>query len=211
MCVCVCVYVHMPIWFSCAHSTGQKTESTATDPSRWSLSPLIWKRTSSAEYSGSTMRLGYGNTKWTSYKQKKHSVWSAWCVVVGFFFVCFFLLCCPFICNFWNLFVFPAVKPIYSVTAHLTHPTHTSACPFKLCRGRVIVLFNYATAPVDWMEVWLPQVNCLLDSLRKLSHVVKKKEEAENRFSRQLTHFGLNKNTAMLNKNYQHILLISGI
>lgn len=127
------------------------------------------------------------------------------------FFVCFFLLCCPFICNFWNLFVFPAVKPIYSVTAHLTRPTHTSACPFKLCRGRVIVLFNYATAPVDWMEVWLPQVNCLLDSLRKLSHVVKKKEEAENRFSRQLTHFGLNKNTAMLNKNYQHILLISGI
>lgn len=87
---CVCMYVHMPIWFSCAHSTGQKTESTATDPSRWSLSPLIWKRTSSAEYSGSTMRLGYGNTKWTSYKQKKHSVWSAWCVVVGFFLFVFF-------------------------------------------------------------------------------------------------------------------------
>lgn len=110
--------------------------------------------------------------------KKAFCVISLTCSCWSFFLFVFFLLCCPFICNFWNLFVFPAVKPIYSVTAHLTRPTHTSACPFKLCRGRVIVLFNYATAPVDWMEVWLPQVNCLLDSLRKLSHVVKKKKRS---------------------------------
>lgn len=200
MCVCVCVYVHMPIWFSCAHSTGQKTESTATDPSRWSLSPLIWKRTSSAEYSGSTMRLGYGNTKWTSYKQKKHSVWSAWCVVVGFFLFVFF-------CFAAHLFVTFEICLSSLLWSQFILWLHTSHVPLI----RRPVRSSCATAPVDWMEVWLPQVNCLLDSLRKLSHVVKKKEEAENRFSRQLTHFGLNKNTAMLNKNYQHILLISGI
>lgn len=200
MCVCVCVYVHMPIWFSCAHSTGQKTESTATDPSRWSLSPLIWKRTSSAEYSGSTMRLGYGNTKWTSYKQKKHSVWSAWCVVVGFFLFVFF-------CFAAHLFVTFETCLSSLLWSQFILWLHTSHVPLI----RRPVRSSCATAPVDWMEVWLPQVNCLLDSLRKLSHVVKKKEEAENRFSRQLTHFGLNKNTAMLNKNYQHILLISGI
>lgn len=199
MCVCVCVYVHMPIWFSCAHSTGQKTESTATDPSRWSLSPLIWKRTSSAEYSGSTMRLGYGNTKWTSYKQKKHSVWSAWCVVVGFFLF--------FFCFAAHLFVTFETCLSSLLWSQFILWLHTSHVPLI----RRPVRSSCATAPVDWMEVWLPQVNCLLDSLRKLSHVVKKKEEAENRFSRQLTHFGLNKNTAMLNKNYQHILLISGI
>lgn len=51
---------------------------------------------------------------------------------------------------------------------------HTSHVPLI----RRPVRSSCATAPVDWMEVWLPQVNCLLDSLRKLSHVVKKKRRS---------------------------------
>ena len=58
----VCMGVHVRVLFSCVHSTGQKTECTATGPSRWSSSLQTWRRTSSAEYFGSTTQLGYGNT-----------------------------------------------------------------------------------------------------------------------------------------------------
>ncbi len=70
LCVNVCMCVYVPILFSCAHSTGQKTESTATDPSRWSLSLPTWRRTSSAEYFGSTMPHGYGGTGGSFFKLK---------------------------------------------------------------------------------------------------------------------------------------------
>lgn len=70
LCVNVCMCVYVPILFSCAHSTGQKTESTAMDPSRWSSSLPTWRRTSSAEYFGSTMQHGYGGTGGSCFKLK---------------------------------------------------------------------------------------------------------------------------------------------
>ena len=56
MCACSCPCL---FFLSCVHSTGQRMAFTATDTSRWSLCLPTLRRTSSAEYSGSTTLPGY--------------------------------------------------------------------------------------------------------------------------------------------------------
>ncbi len=100
-------------------------------------------------------------------EQKQHLCWSGFHVV--------FLLCCPFFATFVTCLSSSwwSQQAIYSVTVHLTHPTHTPACPFKLCRGRVILFFDYATALVIG-----PRCSChknvFLDSLRNFHTSLKR-------------------------------------
>lgn len=98
VCVFVCIFV------SFVHSTGQKMESTATGPSRWSLSPPTWRRTSSAEYSGSTTPLGYGSTE--SVPNRRRRVLPP--VVIA--------------------------TTRFPLDLYLTRPTRVPACPLTLCR-----------------------------------------------------------------------------
>lgn len=113
VCKCVHMGVRVRVLFSCVHSTGQKTEFTATVPSRWSLSLLTWRRTSSAEYFGSTTRLGYGHA------YQAAIIWEGRPAV--------FLLSCSFLFKVLQLICHPSAdlnSQFLSVTVHLTLATH---------------------------------------------------------------------------------------
>lgn len=133
VCVNIRVCVYMPILFSCAHSTGQKTESTATDPSRWSSSPPTWRRTSSAEYFGSTMQHGYSDTGGSCFKWKIISLGEK--AKHTFIFAALLPI---FLGNFCDWFVFPVVITTANLFCDCTHhplicrPVHSS-CAESFC------------------------------------------------------------------------------
>lgn len=142
VCECVCV----PFSFSCAHSTGQRTESTGTDPSRWSSSLPTWRRTSSAEYFGSTTQRGWGDTPGSKRKLFVQNKCSSSAPL-------------PIICNFCDLFVFPAVITTANLfcdcTPHTSHPDAGLSIQAVLKQS-----FCSLTMPLlsDCSQVWSPQV-----------------------------------------------------
>lgn len=128
LCECTCVYV--PILFSCAHSTGQKMESTGMDPSRWNSSLPTWRRTSSAEYFGSTTLHGYGDTVGSCFKQKVVCLGgkkNKYCICLSVLTSSLSALL-PIFFYFCNLFVFPAVITTANLFCDCTpHTSHSYA------------------------------------------------------------------------------------
>lgn len=148
LCVCVCVY--MPILFSCVHSTGQKMESTATDLSRWNLSLPTWRKTSSAEYLGSTMQHGYGDTVGSCFKEKNTCLEEkSNHLIYGRRLTCSFSALLPFFSFLTCLSFFPAGDHNIQFTLWL----HTSHIPLicwpvrSSCAVAIIMFLNYASAP----------------------------------------------------------------